>query len=364
VFGLQAEWFYAFTILLHFLNTLLVRELFAALRGSHRIGLLAAALFAVVQNPQEAIMWLAAMGDALAALCVLTALLLWLKNRFVSSALVYSAGLLSKESAVVLLLLVPLAEFCTCGKLRVRVEYVYLLVPTAAFGIVFLWTAPHNYLLTAGSYAFGLQGLWVWAVSMHRLLFPWMYLAAGALLVSRRLRVGELVPALVWMTITLLPYVFLTYQNHVPSRHQYLASMGLAWGLALLASRWHPVGLRATFVAAFIATNVGYLWLVKDAQFERRAAPTTRLLESLGSRAPGRVRVVGFPLNPGMATTATRLIPGWKPEMVLVNEPRESCPDCPELRWEPVTSRYKTGRAVGVSAQEGPIPAAFQPDSK
>jgi hypothetical protein len=287
-----------------------------------------------------------------------------LKGRFVTSALVYTAGLFSKESAVVLLLLVPLAEFCTRGKPRVRVEYVYLLLPTAAFGIVFLWTQSHNYLLTNGSYAFGFGGLWVWAVSLHRLLFPWMYLAAGALLVSRRLRVGELAPALVWMAITLLPYVFLTYQNHVPSRHQYLASIGLAWGLALLVGRLNPLGLRHAFVAAFIAVNVGYLWRVKDAQFERRAAPTTRLVESLGSRAPGPVRVVGFPLHAGMATTATRLIPGWKPEMVLVNKPRASCPECPELRWDPVTSRYKAGRAVRVPAQQSPIPAAFQPDSK
>ena len=110
-FGYQAAWFHGFAILVHFLNCLLVWKLVSLLAGSARTALVAAAFFAVVQNPQEAIMWLAAMGDALAALFVLAALVLWLKEKFLLGALAYTAALFSKESALVFLLLLPLTEY-------------------------------------------------------------------------------------------------------------------------------------------------------------------------------------------------------------------------------------------------------------
>jgi len=347
VFGYRAEWFYGFAILLHFVNSMLLWKLAARLTGSARVGFLAASLFAVVQNPQEAIMWLAAMGDALAALCVLGALLLWLENRFVLAALVFTAGLFSKESAAVLLVLVPLTEFCVHGGVAPRRRHLYLLPPTLLFAAVFLWTCSHNYMITNGTYTFGARALAVWVVSAHRVLFPWGYVAAALLVTTRRALPVKLSVPLAWIILCLAPYVFLAQGSHVPSRHTYLASMGLAVGVALTIAELRSVRLARALVWTFVAVNVAYLWRVKDGQFEVRAAPTTRLVERLADLQPGNIRVVGFPLLPGMATTATRLVPGWEPSMVLVDTEPESCPECPELRWEPATATYLLADAKG-----------------
>jgi hypothetical protein len=339
-FGYRAAWFYGAAILVHFINCLLLCQLATILSRSRRIGLMAAALFAVVQNPQEAIMWLAAMGDALAAGCVIGALVLWLKDRPAAAALVYGFGLFSKESAAVFLILVPLVDFCRHGRIAPRARYLYLLPPTLVFAAVFLWNASHNYMITNGTYAFGLHGLVVWGFSLHRLLWPWGYLAAGALAVTTRPVPVRFAIPLLWMMAALTPYIFLTAQNHVPSRHTYLASMGLAAGIALAVAELRSARFARVLMAAFVGCNIAYLWLVKDRQFEVRAAPTTRLIESLSALRPGPVRIVGFPLLPGMATTAARHIPGWDPAMVLLDAPPESCPDCQLLRWEPATATY------------------------
>jgi hypothetical protein len=91
-----------------------------------------------------------------------------------------------------------------------------------------------------------------------------------------------------------------------------------------------------------VAVNIGYLWLVKDAQFERRAAPTAQLLSHLRGTQPRRLLISDFPLNPWIAKMTTRLVPGWAPEMLLVNDPNARCPDCLRLRWNAKTERYDT----------------------
>jgi len=343
IFGYRPEYFYAFSISVHFLNSVLLWKVLRLVTRSPQVSALAAIIFAVFQNPQEAVMWLAAIGDALAGLCVLGALHSWLRKRFVISALCYFAGLFSKESAVVVLLLLPLIDLSMAREPRFRREHIYLLVPTLIFAAVFIYSLSANYMVGDGVYALGLRTLPVLAISLHKLMFPWFYVGVLAFVITqRRWLPRETGAGLAWMTISLLPFVFLTYQNHVPSRHEYLASMGLAWSLSTLLANMTAAPLRLGFTLAFVSINIGYLWTVKDAQFEQRAAPTTRLLEQLRAHRPASLLVLDFPINPWMARMTARLVPGWRPDMIRVDEPTDACPDCLKLRWNRTTEGFET----------------------
>ena len=71
IFGYQAEVFYGFSILVHFVNCLLLWKLIQLLGRGQTEAYLAASLFAVFQAPQEAMMWLSAMAESMLGLCVL-----------------------------------------------------------------------------------------------------------------------------------------------------------------------------------------------------------------------------------------------------------------------------------------------------
>jgi hypothetical protein len=260
----------------------------------------------------------------------------------VISALCYFAGLFSKESAIVVLFLLPLIDVSMARELRFRREHLYLLVPTLIFSAVFIYSLSANYMVGDGVYALGPQALPVLGISLHKLMFPWLYVGVLAFVIAqRRWLPRETGMGLAWMAISLLPFVFLTYQNHVPSRHEYLASMGLSWSLSTLLANMTQAPLRLGFILAFVSINIGYLWTVKDAQFERRAAPTTRLLEQLRAHRPASLLVLDFPINPWMARMTASLVPGWRPAMIRVEELPEACPDCLMLRWNRRTESFE-----------------------
>ena len=89
IFGYRSEFFYAFTVLVHVLNGLLLWKLISLITGKVETGLLAAVLFVTIQNPIEAVMWLAGMNEALMGLGALATLLLWTKGRYLGSLLFY-----------------------------------------------------------------------------------------------------------------------------------------------------------------------------------------------------------------------------------------------------------------------------------
>jgi hypothetical protein len=342
-FGFHSEYYYLFSIFLHILNTVLLSELLAQVTGSRRVAVLAAILYAVVQSPQEAVFWLAALADMLAATFALASLLLWLRNRYLLATACYMAGLFSKESGIAALLLLPLVEFCVYRKLAFRRRHLYFIIPTAAYIVLFAVLAGRNYLISNGSYSFSFSAPLVFVLSMHRLMFPWFYLAIFLFIWDQR---GRLPAAagwgVVWMAVTILPFIFLTYQNHIPSRHTYMASMGLAWGLAALLARMNRDWTVRVFVVAFVCVNIGYIWLRKDGQFEQRAAPTAQLLAELRHLPPCQMNVLDFPLNPWMAKMAANMVPGWRPEMLHLESLKENCAGCPALRWDPAAEKYRS----------------------
>jgi hypothetical protein len=145
--------------------------------------------------------------------------------------------------------------------------------------------------------------MWIWGLPGVLVLAGWKH----------HLRSRLLWIAFAWMVIGLLPYSFLLYMPYVPSRHTYLASVGLAilvgaaWVAArerFLTKQWAAAAL-ATLI---IAHNCGYLWARKLDQFARRAEPTERLI-GFASRItePGPVYLSCYPFPFETAVQAVKL---------------------------------------------------------
>ncbi len=341
LFGYRPPFFYAFAIALPLLNVVLFGRVLLLRNTSPAAAAFGSLFFAVYQNPQEAVMWLVAINEALLAACVLAALLAWLKGHCLLASSFCVAALLSKESAVVILLALPLAEYLCSMRPALRLKYLYILVPVLVCAGLYLYTADANPYMTLGFYAFSWRALRVGVNTLHRMIFPWLYVVLILLIAARRLTgVKPVFQPFAWMVLALTPYVFLTYQNHVPSRGQYVASMGFAWLLALLTEKLVRPRLQYAFAAVFLAGNIGYLWIAKEAQYLQRAAPTTQLVLQLRMRPPDRILVLNFPANPWIAKCVSRSVPGWRPDLILANESPEACPKCWRLVWNSRTLQY------------------------
>ena len=344
IFGYRPACFYAFTVLLHIASAVMLGRYLQIVSGSAAAAALGSLFFAAVQNHQEAVMWLAGMNELLLGLFILGTLLAWLKERYLIAVLFYALALLSKESSIAMFVLVPLTDFYHHRKFVLRRQYIYLLVPALLAAALYVYTW-HSNELHIQHYAIGPHGFLVELNSLHRLAFPWIYIATLLLLANKRLESPKvlLVPA-AWVVLALGPYIFLTYQNHVPSRNQYIACMGTAWLLALLVDRLPGGPIKCAFVAVFLVANMAYLWFVKDAQYEERAAPTSQLVRELRLHSPDRVLILNFPLNPWIAKDTALHVPGWRPELIMANEPPEACSTCWTLSWDARSQRYSTVR--------------------
>jgi hypothetical protein len=343
IFGADYRPFYVFNILLHLANVILLTELVSEWFCDKFTGLVAGVLFAVFQAPQEAVMWIAAMHETLLGLFVLATLLLWMRRRHGWALITYSLALISKESAVVVLLLVPLIDR-ERSKHWIPERYFLLFIPTGIFALAFAYTASNNFMMNDGTYAVGLHAIPVFLRSMHRLLWPWGYgLFCLAFLANRRWPERRLVAnCLVLMGATLVPYTFLTYARAIPSRQMYLASAmlasTLAAGIFTLSSRW----LKVAYVSAFVVFNIGYIWLRKDAQMEERAAPTTALIQELKRDSPRHTIILNFPYPyPEIAKGAALLAPGWQWDQVELSQHATECTECLLLEWDPTRRQYR-----------------------
>src|SRR5262249_43785189 len=125
---------------------------------------------------------------------------------------------------------------------------------TFSLSAPFLWTLIRS----------GVGLLWVWGTVV--LLFS----------ATRTLkpRLPLMVTGLVWIPVALLPYSFLTYMSRFPSRHTYLASVGLALiaagGFMALRQTW--AATRRAWLVPLIAIvslvqEGGYVWMVQQARY-------------------------------------------------------------------------------------------------
>ena len=81
-------------------------------------------------------MWLAAMNEGLQGLFVLSAILFWDRQRYTLSVICFSLALVSKESAVIMLLMVPLWQAMR-GRPVFPKAYFGFLIPASILAFVF-----------------------------------------------------------------------------------------------------------------------------------------------------------------------------------------------------------------------------------
>jgi hypothetical protein len=341
LFGYTAPCFYAFALCVHFFNCLMLWYLVTAFCARENTGFLAAVFFASIQNPQEAVMWLSAMNELLLLFFFLSTCIVWFNRRFLPAPFLYLLALFSKESAIAGFPMLLLAEREWNKSIRWQ-KTLYLMIPLLIFMLAFLTTSRENPMISHGFYSLGPHGFWVLLNSLHKLAFPWLYLALLLFVLDLRRwpRPSAFLESFIWLTLPLLPYVFLTYQNHVPSRHEYLASSITAGILAILVTQLKNGRMRGAFLVFFLLGNLSYIWLVKDHQFELRAAPTTALIRKLQAIEPQPVIISDFPLIPWIARLTTRHVDGWSPQHVIVGEPVKSG-EYVRLRWDDQRSDYQ-----------------------
>lgn len=322
-FGLQPLAYKLSSLLLHIVNTWLVYALGAWRLIGWRVALPAAAFFAVYEGHQEAVIWYAALPELLVFFFVMLALAAWLRwlesdgknwNWYAASLTCFALALASKESAVVLVALQLLA---LAFRRPPRPRTLLGLGPFVALAVAYTladFAARSGHLhFNDGTFSPSAPFWRTLANSTRRLLWFWGLLSLLAILLRQRKRWRWLLAvAAAWIVITLLPYSFLTYMPHVPSRHTYLPSVGVSFlvGAGFLAVRrrlrawrqWAPGALAAIIVTH----NCVYLWTRKQRQFQERAAPTEALVE-FAARTGRPVKVECFPYSPILAEWAVEL---------------------------------------------------------
>jgi hypothetical protein len=305
-FGLNPHAHNAAALLLHVLNTGLVALAGLWHRIGWRISLPAAFFFAVYEGHQEAVVWTAAVPELLVFFFAGTAFLLWTawlsgtgrgSWKAVAAVAGFALALLSKESGVAALPLMAAAWLIDKPRRdRAWIPLAACSVLTVIYIAGVFQTPPADHLhLRDGTFQWRSPFWLTLPNSLVRMLWIWG-LAALCALAALRTRTWRHLAAgsLAWMIVTLAPYSFLTYMTRVPSRHTYLASaglailVGLAWTSVALRtpSRW-AMGLLASLL---LVHNIGYLWVKKLTQYERRAEPTRRFLD-FARRQPGPILV-------------------------------------------------------------------------
>lgn len=324
LFGIQPWIFNASSLAIHYVNCLLVFALGFWRPIGWKVSAVAAGVFAVHHGHQEAVIWYAALPELLVFTFVLLSLLCWLAwlerrdgRWYALAACCFLLALLSKESGVVL---VPLFA-ATAWVERRDWKTVAWSLPMALAAAVYFVTAylARDTHLHFNDGTFSLAAP-VWQVlprSMARLLWVSGFLGLAILAWARTWRWLPLVAgAMVWSLITFLPYSFLLYMPFVPSRHTYLASVGLAFLVAAaLMALDERAPRRAYAVAAavvLVIADVSYLWTRKHHQYTERAAPTQRLLQFARDYPRDSLHLGCFAYGPEIAEAALEIELGKK----------------------------------------------------
>ncbi|MCC6293643.1 MAG: hypothetical protein IT164_13415 [Bryobacterales bacterium] len=322
----------AFCLVVHFLNCLLVFALVREAGMGGWVAAVSACFFAVYEGHQEAVVWISAMPELLVFLFGCLAIwagLRWSRGArawwLVISVVSYGLALLSKESAVVVGLV--LGAYGLAGRLNWR-RWLPLAVGMGVVAALYthaIFVAKQSHLhFNDGTFSVSAPFLATLLISTGRLFWFWGLLALVAGLVALRREFGRVLwTAGIWIVLTFLPYVFLTYMPRVPSRHTYWASAGLALvvGAAFVKALPRLTGRRGVLVAvgaAMVLHNCIYLWTKKLGQYEERARSTEELL-AYSRRTAGTVRVRCFPYGSDIVFYSLEIMQGRRREEIELN---------------------------------------------
>jgi hypothetical protein len=323
-FGLDPFAFNVSSLLLHIANSLLVFALGLWRPVGWKVSALAACFFAVSQRHQEAVIWYAAVPELLVFLFCLSSFLCWVHwlqseshpVRYYAGALgFFVLALLSKESAVAVAPLCVLAISVQPGRGLKDLGWTapFFLVSGVYFGLAFGARDTHLHF-NDGTFSLSAPFWVVLARSAGGLLWVWGIVALLAFPAwrSRHWRVLLSVSA-AWIILTLLPYSFLTYMPRVPSRHTYLASVGLSLIVAawFITFREWSVNRKQGWITAVVAIGIalhqsGYVSTVKYDQYVLRAEPTEDLLR-LARQSDEPIYAKCFPYSPVIGEFALKV---------------------------------------------------------
>jgi hypothetical protein len=300
------------SLLLHWINCLLVAALGSWRLIGWRVSLPAAAFFAVLEGPQEAVIWFAASPELHVFAFLLGALLCWIHHRTAACVLCFVFALLSKESGVVLPALLAIALIAERDfRLRRWAAILGLgLLAAAYFAAGYIHRGNH---LHYNDGTFSIHAPF-WMTLLHTIArMGWIWGVASVTLI-RDWRAPAL--ALGWMVVALLPYSFLTYMSRVPSRHTYLATAGLSLLVGYAAVLLWQTRPRVAVAVAAIALvgNTAYLWTRKHGQYLERARSTEELRRQLSTGdGESPVSLCGFPYSQSIAESVV-VLAGSRPE--------------------------------------------------
>ncbi|MGD8415068.1 MAG: hypothetical protein PVF33_12595, partial [Candidatus Latescibacterota bacterium] len=287
-------WLYYYeNVLLHFVNSMLVFHLILCLVRDRTIAALTAVFFIVTSVHCAAVFWISARTTLIFTLFLLSSLLVlmrppWNRRKLFLSLLLYALALLTKETAVVGVLLVGMLylfyrkkEGAAPDKTAViaffAVTVAYLVVRSLVIGrfVQPNWgPGAHALRNIAGGALYQLMP-WVldWLLTLTRELFGFgkpfirdgllnttnavfpeiliVPIAAAMLIVARILnRQREMIFAISWTVICLIPmaflkFRFLTMNSFAHNRYYYLSSVGACLAMVLvLAILWEPKRIR------------------------------------------------------------------------------------------------------------------------
>jgi hypothetical protein len=315
LFGGSASLFHVANIVLHAVNVLLLFVIARQLFSSERAGFLAALFFAVLPGHVEAIAWVGALAEPIAAIfgCV-SLLALWrsLERSSVAwrvlSVVSYALALLTHESSVVFLVilaggyLVRLKADTTSPRqpdstsVRLVVPYVVVTVLYLAIDIPI---NSRSYLVGEDHWKLGfhiVRNALDYVVTLHvgsRSVVS--YVAIAVVLVLLLVRGNARVRfATVWMLVAMAPFVPFTWGTS--SRYLYLPAMGFALLLAegfewldrTLRARLGPAPRHAIVAVLAAAVAIRFMvFAVEEVEhFAERAERYRTYLADLRARHP------------------------------------------------------------------------------
>jgi len=306
-FGFKPMPFYATSILFHTACVLLIYGCCCWRMLDPRIAFWAACFFAIQEGHQEAVMWLASVGDLLILLFGLASWICWVKwldhggaKWYAGAMLCLLVSLASKETAwyFPVLMLFPLFMDRKPTRQQIAAVAPFFLVIAAYVGVTLV-----THVMTPGysdsRFSLSAPFVRVFLNSMWRMLFVWGLLAIAVIAWFRDrtdLRVAGV--SIVGMAIGVAPYCFLTYMMQVPSRHTYVATVGLAFLMGTASARLWKANQRAVLAVLAVVTlavNLEILWVKKMEQYRERAEPS-ELLKQAARQAKGPVYVECTPL--------------------------------------------------------------------
>ena len=339
--GLQPFWYNLTSLLLHILNAWMVFSLGAWRRIGWKVASAAACFFAIHEGQQEAVVWYSALPELLVVFFVLACVLFWILRYefperaglwYAASLAAFVLALASKESGVAAVGLLALVGLRENEGWRRGLK---LIAPFASLALLYFVAdyagRTQNQHYSDGTFSLSAPFWTTLPRSFARMIWVWGLISLVAMSVWRtRSRIPLVATAACWMVVSLLPYSFLTYMPVVPSRHTYLAGVGLSLIVAagFISLREQP-GCRRSVVAGvallILLHNFSYLWIRKQRQYIERAEPTELLVENLRDRQ-GRVEVYCFPYAPNTADLAVTMRLGHQVQPLVAAMGRPASP--------------------------------------